>query len=217
MTARSGARHASGSFTPEEPGPAGAGSGIAGARSGIDGTSLSSSPMPVCPGNVEHERVVATTIWTARLIGVSKSLIPSRAERSVGLSAACSSRAEHAAEPQVGGSGVDRLSHAGGRPVAAAVVGRAQVRAPLHHPAGNRGDITGIMAPLPLAAAWVGRRATGMGRLAVGLVPVAGPFPDVADHVVQAVAVRRVPTHRGGTGVAVQFQVLDRKITLPGV
>jgi Sulfatase-modifying factor enzyme 1 len=53
-----------------------------------------------------------------------------------------SSPSEDAAEPQMRGSGVDRLGHAGGRPVAAAVVGRAQVRTPLHH-------LRGIAATVP--------------------------------------------------------------------
>src|SRR5512132_2943978 len=51
----------------------------------------------------------------------------------------------------------------------------------------------------------------------VGLVPVGGPLPDVADHVVQAVAVGRVAAHRGRPCVAVQLQVLDRELALPGV
>src|SRR6266508_3239971 len=104
----------------------------------------------------------------------------------------------------MGGSGVDRLCHTSGRAVAAAVVGRAQVRAALHHLAGDRGDVAGITALFPLAAARVRRRAAAMdGGVRVGLVPVAGPLPDVADHVDQAVAVWWEGAYRRGPLVAV--------------
>ena len=53
------------------------------------------------------------------------------------LRAARRSAAHDAAEPEVAGRGVDRLRKARGRPVAAAVVGRAQVRAALDHLARN--------------------------------------------------------------------------------
>src|SRR4029453_15243966 len=104
----------------------------------------------------------------------------------------------------VGGAGVDRLGHAGGRAVAPAVVGGAQMRAALHHLAGDGRPVAG-------------RGAAAVVGVAVGLVPVAGPLPDVADHVEQAVAVGREPAHRGRPCIAVQLQVLDRELALPGV
>ena len=49
-------------------------------------------------------------------------------------------------EPEVAGRGVDRLRHPGRRPVAAAVVRRAQVRAALHHPARDAGRVARVDA-----------------------------------------------------------------------
>src|SRR5215831_4978626 len=46
---------------------------------------------------------------------------------------------------------------------------------------------------------------------------VAGPFPDVAGHVVEPVAVRRERAHRRGALVAVGEQVLPGELPLPGV
>src|SRR5215211_5783473 len=116
--------------------------------------------------------------------------------------------ARYAAEAQVGGAGVDRLGHASGRAVAAAVVGGAQVGAALHHLAGDGRRVAGVDAAVTGPAAGVGRGAAAVVGVAVGLVPVAGPLPDVADQVDQAIAVGREPAHRGGAGVAVQLQVL---------
>src|SRR5262245_46094920 len=48
-------------------------------------------------------------------------------------------------------------------------------------------------------------------------VPVGGPFPDVADHVVKAVPVRRKSTHRRGPLVPVPARVLPRELSLPRV
>src|SRR5262249_53317361 len=49
------------------------------------------------------------------------------------------------------------------------------------------------------------------------LVPIGGPFPDVADHVVKAVAVRRKRRDRRGALVAVERQVLAWERALPRV
>src|SRR5215207_10522796 len=122
-----------------------------------------------------------------------------------------SAPADDAAEPQVGGAGVDRLGHAGGGAVAAAVVGGAQMRAALHHPATDGGPVAGV------DAAVAGRGAAAVVGVAVGQVPVAGPLPDVADHVGQAVAVGREPAHRGRAHIPVQLQVLVGELALPGV
>jgi len=48
-------------------------------------------------------------------------------------------------------------------------------------------------------------------------VPVAGPFPDVADHVVNAVTVRWKRGNRRRALEAVVVQILSRKFALPGV
>ena len=81
-----------------------------------------------------------------------------------------------------------------GRTIAPAIVGRAQVRAALDHLARNPDlRLAGVVALLLAPAARILRDAARPCRvgLVLGGEPVGGPFPDVADHVVEAVAVRR--------------------------
>src|SRR4051812_18454374 len=85
-------------------------------------------------------------------------------------------RADHAAEADVAGRGVDRLALARRRPVAEAVVGRAQMRAALDHASLDAGS--------------GGRRRRAARRAgSAELEAVRRPLPHVAGHVVQAVAV----------------------------
>src|SRR5262245_58825150 len=118
------------------------------------------------------------------------------------------------------GRGVDRFGVARGRAVAAAVVRSAEMRAALEHLAGNADvRLAGIVALLLVSAArilWDAARLRRV-RLMLGRVPVAGPFPDVADYIADAMAVRRKGGHRRGAVVAVGFEVLVREIALPGV
>src|SRR5215470_1333673 len=89
---------------------------------------------------------------------------------------------------------VDRLRVARRWSVAAAIVRRAQVRAALEDLARNPdGGLAGVVALLFTPAARVLGNAACLWRigLVAGRVPVAGPFPDVADHVAKAVAVAR--------------------------
>jgi hypothetical protein len=48
-------------------------------------------------------------------------------------------------------------------------------------------------------------------------IPVTRPLPHVADHVVEAVAVRLEAADRGGRGVAVLVRIVDGEDTLPGI
>ena len=48
-------------------------------------------------------------------------------------------------------------------------------------------------------------------------IPIAGPLPDIADHVVQPVAVRRKRRHRRRALKAVAAKILARKFALPGI
>src|SRR5690349_10976375 len=87
---------------------------------------------------------------------------------------------QDAAKADVARRGVDRFALAGGGPEAQAVVRRAQVGAALDDPA---------------RAALVGRRRRAARLLAVACrEAVSRPLPDVAGHVVQAVAVGREGT-----------------------
>ena len=79
------------------------------------------------------------------------------------------------------------------RPITAAVVRRTQVRAALDHSPRDLDCVTRIAAVLRASASRILRNATGLrdvGRM-LGLVPIDRPFPHVADHVEQAVSVRR--------------------------
>src|SRR3954469_7961237 len=79
------------------------------------------------------------------------------------------------------------------------------MRAALHH-APRRSVIAGV------------RMVAGLRRLVrYGIVRARRPFPDVADHVEQAVAVGRKRVNRRGALVSVLVQVLVREVALPGI
>src|SRR5687767_12831382 len=110
-----------------------------------------------------------------------------------------SHRPDDAAEANVAGRGIDRLREAGGWTVAPAVVGRAEMRAPLQNLARNRNlRRVWVVADVGTRAARVHRDAArlwGVSRMS-WLIPIAGPLPHVADHVMQSVAVGRIHAHR---------------------
>src|SRR4051812_32178546 len=108
-----------------------------------------------------------------------------------------------AAEPEVTGGAVRRVGAAGGNPVAVAVRAVAEVGAAAHHAAG-----AGLRAF---------RVATGAVDVERRVEPVGAPLPDVAGHVVEAVAVRRVRRDRGGADEAVLDSVVTREGALPDV
>src|SRR5215831_9869148 len=125
-----------------------------------------------------------------------------------------------AAETDMTRRGVDRLGTTRGRAVTAAVVRRALVRTALQHLAWNFDfRLAGVVARLLATAPRIDRNAAGL--VGIGLVPsrvpVGGPFPHIADHVVNAVAVRRECSHRRGSLVSVELHILAWKGTLPGV
>src|SRR5215212_6917860 len=115
---------------------------------------------------------------------------------------------------------IDRLRVARSRPVAAAVVRRAEMRAALDHLSGNL-DVRqrGVVAVVLPSAAWIFGDAARFRRVGLVLrrIPVRRPFPDVADHVVDAVAVRRERRHRRSALEAVLTEVLVREFALPDV
>src|SRR5215207_5635988 len=92
------------------------------------------------------------------------------------------------------------------------------MRAALHHLAWDAEVLQlRIVASLPIATPGTLDGAARMRRLTMGLIPVGGPLPDIADHVHQAVAVGWKRPHGGSTGVPVLLEVLDRELALPGV
>src|SRR3954470_21401294 len=94
------------------------------------------------------------------------------------------------------------------------------MRAAFQNPARNPDPgLAGSVALVLAAAARVLGNAARLHRVVRMLrrVEVARPFPDVADHVVEAVAVGREGGDGGGALITVETRVLERKGTLPGV
>jgi hypothetical protein len=109
---------------------------------------------------------------------------------------------------------------ASGWAVAAAVIRRAQMRAAFDDLAGNLGcRQAGIVTSFQSPSARVVRNAARLRRVGrmLGRPPVGRPFPDIADHVVDAVAVRRKSHHRRGAIEAVLALILVGEIALPGI
>jgi hypothetical protein len=109
------------------------------------------------------------------------------------------------------GGRIDCLRMARSRAVAAAIVRRAQMRAAFENLAWNPDvGLAGVVARGLGTVARIFRDAAGLRR--VGLVPCRppsrGPFPDIADHVAQTVAVRRKRRRRRCTLIAVERQIL---------
>ena len=99
-------------------------------------------------------------------------------------------RPDDAPESQVTRRRVDRLGKPGCRPIAAAVVRRAQVGAPFDHLAGS-GCAAGADRSCPPPARPAGCSECSRMRLAMGAarcIPVGRPLPDVAGHVEEAVS-----------------------------
>src|SRR6266446_6132460 len=131
-----------------------------------------------------------------------------------------SSLSDDASETDVTCGRVHRLSMARRRTIAPAVVGRTKMGASLQHLAWNTNrGLARIVACFHRPAARVLRHAAGLRRIGLVLfrVPVGRPFPDIADHVEDAVAVRRKGAHRRGAGPAIRFEILVREGALPGV
>src|SRR5688572_24547076 len=79
--------------------------------------------------------------------------------------------------------------------------------------------LTRIVARVLAPPARIARDAACLDRL-IGmtrLIPVRRPFPHVADHVVETVAVRVVRTDGRRAVIAVARHVAPRKFALPGV
>src|SRR5882757_239628 len=129
-------------------------------------------------------------------------------------------RPSDASKAKMTGGSIDRLRMPRCRPVASAVVRRAQMRAafddlPWNPHVGRSGIITVGLA----AAARVLRDAASLHGICLMLwrIPVGRPFPDVADHVVEAIAILRECGDRRRALKAVRIGVLVREFALPGI
>src|SRR5262249_45194013 len=78
-------------------------------------------------------------------------------------------------------------------------------------------DASVAVAPRGVVLRPAGAGAAGVDQLAVGLIPVRRPLPDVPDRIVEAVAVGGEGPHGGGAGVLVPDEVLPGELALPGV
>src|SRR5438445_10935021 len=78
---------------------------------------------------------------------------------------------------------------------------------------------SGVVTVGLAAAARVLGNAASLRRICLMLwrIPVGGPFPDVADHVVQPVPVGRECTDRRGALEAIGIGILAREFSLPGI
>src|SRR5437773_387791 len=107
-----------------------------------------------------------------------------------------------------------------GGTIAATVIRSAEMRAALKHLAWNP-DIwlTRVVARGLGPAARVFRNAARLRRIGFVLlrIPIGRPFPDIPDHVVDAVAVRRKGRDRRSALETVSGEVHVREITLPGI
>src|SRR5580693_1953061 len=101
---------------------------------------------------------------------------------------------DHTPESEVARRRIHRFRMARGRAVAAAVIRRAQMRAAFDDLAGDFDlRLAGVVALRLAAAARIFRHTARLRRVGLVLlrVPIGGPLPDIADHVVDAVAVGR--------------------------
>src|SRR5690348_8121433 len=93
--------------------------------------------------------------------------------------------------------GIDRLRMTRGRPVAPAIVRRAKMGTTFDHFARNLDfGVAWIVALLRTRASRIDRHAAGMLLLVARDIKVGRPLPDIADHVVEAMAVRRIGADR---------------------
>lgn len=117
------------------------------------------------------------------------------------------------------GRRVDFLGVPRRRAVPPAVVRRAEMRSTLEHPARNFHARRRIDTRIGIGIAGIARNAARLGgrfRVAHGPV-IRGPLPHIADHVVEAVAVRRVKSDRRCSRETIVHRILDRKTSLPSI
>src|SRR5262245_35767865 len=68
-----------------------------------------------------------------------------------------------------------------------------------------------------LSTSGIEARTAALRKLLVLLIPVRGPLPDVARHVVESIAVGWKTLHWRSALEAILFQVLPREFALPGI
>src|SRR3954447_4512850 len=174
---------------------------VAGAAISIDGQATSgAAPRP------------------ARARIASRHIVPA-GPAAPGLSLLASAPAD-AADADMAHSGFDHLRVARGWPIASAIARRAEEAAALHHPARNPDlRLRWIEGQLHRRAARIVGRAAGLGRIGrmARHEPVGGPLPDIARHIEQSVAIRRIAADRRAAGAAVGLESPPGEGALPGI
>src|SRR3954453_21246727 len=126
----------------------------------------------------------------------------------------------HAAKAEMAGRRIHRLGVARGWAITAAIIRRAEVRAAFDYLARNfYVGLARVIARVFATAARILRHAARLRRIGFVLlrIPVGGPLPDVADHVVHTVAIGRERRDGGGALISVRSKILVRKCALPGI
>src|SRR6476660_1556514 len=116
--------------------------------------------------------------------------------------------------------GIHRFGMAGGRAIAPAIAWCAEMRAALQDPARNADRrLTRIITVGLGAAAGILRHAAGLGCIALMACrpEIRCPLPDIAEHVVDAIAVGGKGADRRGARKPVFPRILVGEIALPGV
>src|SRR5262245_22462683 len=151
---------------------------------------------------------------------IRKLAVRAKGMNSSSISSLPDRRPDNAPKAEVTCRGVDRFRKPGGRAIASAVVRRAQMRSAFDHLARNLDRrLARVVAVFGPRASWIVGNAAGLEdlRRMLWLIPVRGPFPDIADHVVEPIAVRWKRSDRRGACIAVPRHALPRKLPLPGV
>src|SRR5690242_6744340 len=91
---------------------------------------------------------------------------------------------------------VDRLAHSRGGPIPLAIIRRAKIR-PAFHDFPWDPDTTQawILTPFTFAPLRIDVAARPV-RLTVLLIPIGRPLPDISDHVVESIPIRRKRSNR---------------------
>ncbi len=143
---------------------------------------------------------------------LTQSTLPTNDISSKLLACRVARRALDAPEPDVTGRGVDRLRMTSSRTIAPTVIRSAKMGSSLEDLARDADRrLPHVEASGLRPSSRVRRNAACLGNLidVTRAVPIQGPLPDIADHVVDAVAIWRKCVHRGRS-----IESVGRQVTL---
>src|SRR5262245_33158159 len=113
---------------------------------------------------------------------------------------------------------VDRLPHSRSGPIPLTIIRRAKIR-PAFHDLSWDPDTTQprIITPFTFGPLRVDVAAARPVRLVVLLIPIGRPLPDISNHVVESIPIRRKRSNRRRPFKPVLDEVFDWEFALPGV